>query len=234
MMKQCLAVLCCLSTIGCKKGVDVEAPPPVDDTPVQHSEIAARAPKGCTSPAFSFHYDSAYQTLREAEEYKPALRSYYVRQLSDRRNEYLLAGISPSARKEWLGSHRIAEKDLHCFVPLFDALGTAAARTLPKYRPRGYVHHDEEELIRDAVKQEVADAEVLALGLQSADWSIEKLANGLPSSRYKYGMAWVKSPRFDDGYCRIAYVNLIQDYSGGGTWASSRAVFITTEPAGCK
>jgi hypothetical protein len=220
-MKQCLAVLCCLSTIGCKKGVDVEAPPPVDDTPVQHSDLPARPPKGCTSHFFSVHYENAHQTLREAEEYKPALRSYYVRQLSDRRNEYLLAGISPSERKAWLGS-------------LFDALGTAAARTLPKYRPRGHVHHDEEELIRDAVKQEVADGEVLALGLQSADWSIEKLANGLPSSRYKHGMAWVKSPRFDDSYCRIAYVNLIQDYSGGGTWASSRAVFITTEPAGCK
>ena len=52
-------------------------------------------------------------------------------------------------------------------VPIFDELGAAAKRTLPKYRPRGYSHDDsdEEDLIRKAVKKEVPDAEVLAVGL---------------------------------------------------------------------
>jgi hypothetical protein len=64
-------------------------------------------------------------------------------------------------------------------------------------------------------------------------WEIEKLNNGLPSSRYKSGMAWVKSPKLDAGYCRIAHVNIVQDYSGGGTYADSKANFINLEPAGC-
>ena len=74
----------------------------------------------------------------------------------------------------------------------------------------------------------------LKVGVQSATWEIEKLNNGTPSSRYKYGMAWVKSLKFDDGYCRIAYVNIVQDYSGGGTYAESKANSISMEPAGCK
>ncbi len=238
-MQRTTAVLACavvwLSS-GCKKnGADTGEDVPVDDTPVQHSEISAKPPKGCGSAFFSVHYGDAYKTLREAEEYKPQLRTYYVRELSDRRNEYLLAGISANERKEWLSSHRIAEKDQPCLVPLFDALGAAAKRTLPKYRPRGYTHHEsgEDDLIRAAVKEELPDAEVLGVGVKSPSWDIEKHSNGVPSSRYKYGMAWVKSPKFDDGYCRIVYVNIVQDYSGGGSYAESKANFISLEPAGC-
>lgn len=231
-----LLVVTCVSLAGCKKGDDVEEPIAVDNTPVQHSAISPHPPKGCGSGFFSVHYGDAYKTLREAEEYKPGLRDYYVRELSDRRNEYLLSGISPKYRADWLTSHRIAEKDQQCIVPMFDELGAAAKRTLSKYHPRGYIHHEsgEDALIRDAVKAELPDAEFLQSGVKSAAWEIEKHSNGVPSSRYKYGMAWVKSATFDDGYCRIAYVNLIQDYSGGGTYAESKASFLNFEPAGCK
>jgi hypothetical protein len=234
-----MAVLACawvVAASGCKKKLEVEEEIPVDNTPVEHSAISPKPPKGCGGGFYSVHYGDAYKTLREAEEYKPGLRDYYVRELSDRRNEYLLAGISANERKEWLSSHKIAEKDQQCMVPIFDELGAAAKRTLPKYRPRGYVHHesDEEDLITAAVKKEYRDAEVLAVGVKSPTWEIEKLGNGTPSSRYKYGMAWVKSAAFDDGYCRIMYVNLIQDYSGGGTYAETHANYISLEPAGCK
>jgi hypothetical protein len=226
--------VCAVFVGGCKKGVDVEDPIPVDDTPVQHSDIAPRPPKGCGGAVMGIHYGDAYKTLREAEEYKPGLRDYYVRELNDRRNEYLLSGISPSFRKDWMSSHRWSEKDQACLNPLFDEISAAAKRTLPKYQPRGFVHHEEEGLIRDAVKQEYPDVDVMRTGLKTADWAIEKLGNGIPSNRYKYGMAWVKSSKFDDGYCRIVYVNLVQDYAGGGNYAESKAVSISLEPAGCK
>jgi hypothetical protein len=230
------ACACALAAAGCKKNAaDSDAPIPADNTPVQHSDISPKPPKACGGAAFSIHYGDAYKTLREAEEYKPGLRDYYVRELSDRRNEYLLAGISPKQRTEWLTSHRIAEKDYPCFVPLFDELSAAAKRTLPKYRPRGYTHHEsgEDNLISAAVKEQIPDAEVLGVGVKSPSWDIEKLNNGIPSLRYKYGMAWVKSATFDDGYCRIVYVNVVQDYSGGGSYGDSKGSYISMEPAGC-
>ena len=230
-----LVCACVLSVSGCKKGVDTEEELPVDNTPVQHSSISPRTPKGC-GVALSVHYESAYKTLRDAEEFKPGLRDYYVRELNDRRNEYLLAAISPSERKDWLTSHGLGEKDLQCIVPVLDELAATAKRTLPKFQPRGYIHHegDDDDLIRNAVKKEIPGVDFLKVGVQSATWEIEKLNNGTPSSRYKYGMAWVKSPTFDDGYCRIAYVNIVQDYSGGGTYADSKANYISLQPAGCK
>ncbi len=241
-MKRTTALTTVLACAGlfavssCHKGDDADEAIAVDNTPVQHSAISPHPAKGCGGAVMSIHYGDAYKTLREAEEFKPGVRTYYVRELSDRRNEYLLAGISPSFRNDWLGGHRMADKDQQCIAPLFDELAAAAKRTLPKYRPRGYTHHDsgEDDLIREAAKQQVPDAEVLGVGVKSPSWEIEKLNNGLPSDRYKYGMAWVKSSKFDDGYCRIAYVNIVQDYSGGGTYGDSKANFINLEPAGCK
>jgi hypothetical protein len=236
-MKRTMVVLgyvCVLSVSACKKADDGDEPIPVDTTPVQHSAISPKPPKGCGGVVLSIHYDDAYKTLREAEEYKPGLRDYYVRELNDRRNIYLNASLSPSVRKEWLG--RWPEKDQACLTPLLDEIAAAARRTLPRYRPRGYSQHDssEEKLIKKAVQVEVPGAEVLLVGVQSEGWKIDKHSNGVPSSRYKYGMAWVKSPSFDDGYCRIAYVNIVGDYAGGNSYADSQANFIKLEPAGCK
>lgn len=220
---------------SCKKGVDKEDPIEVDDSPVVKSEISSHPPKGCGGGFYGVHYGDAYKTLREAEDYKAGKRDYYVRELSDRRNEYLWAAISPTFRAEWFSSHKIAEKDQHCMSGIFDELGAAAKRTLPKYQPRGYVHHqdDDDDLITAAIKQELPDAEILKVGVSSPTWNIDKRSNGIPDSRYKYGMAWVK-PKSDDGFCRIAYINIVQDYAGGESYAESVANYISMEPAGCK
>lgn len=218
---------------GCK-GSKQGDPDPVDDSPVVHSPLSNKAPKGCGS--YSWHYGEAWQTLQETEDFRPGKRDYYVRERNDHRNEFLLAGISPGFRKDWFESHKTAEKDRHCMVEVFDAIGAAAKKTLPNYQPRGYTHHEsgEDDLIKAAVKEELKDAEFLDVGVSSPSWNIEKHSNGIPSDRYKYGMAWVKAPSLDDGYCRIAYVNIVQDYAGGESYADSVANFIKFEPAGCK
>ena len=234
-MKRTLAVLS-LVVFGfsCKKGDSTDEKIEVDDTPVVRSAIAEKVAKGCGN--YSYHYGQALKTLREAEEYKPGLRDYYVSELNDHRNEFLLASISPSLRKEWFSSHRTAEKDLHCMVSIFDELAAAAKRTLPKYHPRGYIHHEsaDEEVIRSAIKEAIPDFEELAVGVKSPSWLIEKHNNGIPSSRYKYGMAWIKNPKDDDGYCRLVFVNVVQDYAGGESYAASTGNYISSEPAGCK
>jgi hypothetical protein len=212
------------------------AEPPPDNSPVVHSQISAQPPKDCGGGFWSVHYEDAYKTLREAEDYKRGGRDYYVRELSDRRNEYLLAGISPNFRKDWLTSHNTPDKDAHCIVPLFDEISAAAKRTLKNYRPTGYKFHEssDEALIKNAVKEKIPDAEIFAVGVKQASWDIDKLSNGLPEDRYKYGMAWVNSAAFDDGYCRIVHVNIIQDYSGAGTYGDSKSRYINMVPAGCK
>jgi len=205
---------------------------PDDNTPVEHANIPPKVAPGC-GIVYSIHYGDAMKTLKDAEEYRPKLRTYYVRELSDNRNEFLLAAISPKFRDDWFGSHKSDEKGKQCMKPVIDALGEAAKRTLPKYRPRGYVHHDDDKLIEKEVKKEFPDAKFIETGVSSDSWEIEKLRNGIPSSRYKYGMAWFKSASIDDGYCRIAYVNVFQDYTGGGNFGDTKPNYLKVEPAGC-
>ena len=188
-----MAVLMCVVAVSsCKKNAaDTEEPIVVDNTPVEHADVPARPPKGCGGAAMSIHYADAYKTLRDAEEYKPGLRDYYVKELNDRRNEYFLASISANQRKEWVGSHGFKDKDLQCFLPIFEATNAAAKKTLPKYRPRGYTHHDsgEDELIREAVKAELPDAEFIDHGMigpgenaapvQSLSWLQSVMVGGL-------------------------------------------------------
>jgi hypothetical protein len=197
--------------------------------------VSSKPPAGCNNPVIGVHYDDAYKTLRQAEDYKPGSRNYYVQELSDRRNEYLLAGISPKFRAEWFSSHKFPEKDQHCFNPIFDAINAAAKKTLPDFKPRGWDKHEgnEDDIIRDIVKKKHPGTEIMQVGTRGS-WEIAKFNNGIPKNRWKYGMAWVKGAEFDDGYCRIVHVNILQDYSGGGSYADSKGVYINAIPSACK
>lgn len=170
-------------------------------------------------------------TLEQAKSFT-AGRGWYVEDFNDRRNEYLQAAISPSGRDEF------KKKWGHlfpCLEGLLNEIGTAAQKTLPLYRPVGYTVRNaaEEKLLRSAVT-DLYQAKELGIGLLEAGWLIQKDDLEIPKYRYKHGMIYVQYPKSstDDGYCRIIYVNIIQDYAGGGSYGTSYASFIKSQPAG--
>ena len=194
----------------------------------------AKSADSCSDGFTQVHTENMEKTRKEAEEYKPGLRDYYVQDFNDNRNEYLRAAISPSKRQEWLTSHNIAKESYPCFVPLFDAIAAAAKRTLPTYAPTGYnIRNAAEEKLMLGQVNDISQAKVLKVGLLSTTWRIAKDDYNFPTSRYKYGMIWARYPNLDDGFCRIIYVNIVQDYAGGGTYGDSYGNFIKSEPAGC-
>ena len=204
------------------------ASPETPETP------ATPAKNDCSDPFTEVHNESMRKTLKEAEEYTPTLRNYYVQDFNDNRNEYLWAAISPGRRKEWLTDHNIKTEDYRCFVPLFDQIAAAAKKTLPAYQPKGYTLGTPAEfkLIRDQVN-DLSEGTVIKVGVKSPNWIIEKDNYNFPTARFKYGMVWARYPKKDDGYCRIIFVNIVQDYAGGGTYGASYGNFIKSEPAGC-
>jgi len=98
----------------------------------------AKSVDNCSDAFTQVHTENMEKTRKEAEEYRPGLRDYYVEDFNDNRNEYLRAAISPSKRQEWLTSHNIAKERYPCFVPLFVPVAAAAKKTLPAYTPTGY------------------------------------------------------------------------------------------------
>lgn len=176
--------------------------------------------------------ENMQKTLEQAKSFIPG-RGWYVQDFNDGWNEYLRAAISPSERNvfEKKYGHLYA-----CLSGLLEAIAQAAQKTLPLYKPVGYNIHNaaEERLLRSGVT-DLAQARVLGTGLMESNWLISKNEFGIPTARFKHGMIYAQYPKTstDDGFCRIIYVNIVQDYSGGGTYGASRASFIKSEPAGC-
>ena len=71
-------------------------------------------------------------------------------------------------------------------------------------------------------------ATVFRIGLSTDTWFIDKNDIGLPTARYKHGMIYARFPSLDDGFCRIVYVNVVQEYTGGGTFGPHRLYMPST------
>ena len=79
----------------------------------------------------------------------------------------------------------------------------------------------------------IADYKIFSSGLQQTAWQIDKNDYGLPTARYKHGVIYLRDTKSDHPYCYAHYVNVIQDYAGGGTYNVSYARFVGTEMVGC-
>lgn len=196
--------------------------------------VAAPVVRDCRSdPVTNVHLGDLEKTRKEAEEFRPGLRDYYVSTLSDRKNRYLEAALSPSERKEWLGGS--PEDFVKCMNPALDGLAAVARKTLPGYTgPAGYTLGTpaEKKALLSAI-DDIAQAKVLKVGIKEPNWLIDKNSLGIPTARYKHGVIWAQYPNRDDGFCRVFWVNIKQDYAGGGTYGATYGYFVARDFAGC-
>jgi hypothetical protein len=189
-----------------------------------------------SNPLAEVHLTDLEKTRKEAEEFRPGLREYFVSTLSDSKNLYLEAALSPSAREEWLGRFRENDpKFEQCMKPALDQLAAVARKTLPSYTgPAGYTPATpaEKNALLGAI-DDIAKAKVFKVAIKEANWLIDKNSLGIPNSRFKHGVIWAQYPNSDDGFCRIFWVNVVQDYAGGGTYGASQGNFVGRSFAGC-
>jgi hypothetical protein len=183
------------------------------------------------NPVFQVHNENITKTIEQAKNYTPGSRAYYVQDFNDNENIYLKAALSPAQRKEYIGRWQDAAL-AKCLDNRLNELEAVAAQTIGGYKPTGYTLGTpaEKNVLKGAVN-DIAKATVFNVGLKSPTWKIVKDDIGLPRERVRYGTIWAKYP--DEKYCTIIYVNLVQDYAGGGTYNSSEGRFINTEFAGC-
>jgi hypothetical protein len=150
---------------------------------------------------------------------------------------HLLFAVSPAAREKWLtDSNALGFKNCPNFVAALDNLAAAAAKKIPLYQPdtKAYAFRSpaEERLMKGKIN-DPADHKIFYSGIKQASWLIDKNDFGIPTARYKHGLVWVRYVPNDHPYCRIYYINIIQDYAGGGTYGASYARFVGDELAGC-
>lgn len=151
--------------------------------------------------------------------------------------DHLLHAVSPSAREKWLkDSNALDLKSCPNLVSAFDKLAAAAAEKFPLFtaNPQAYnFHNPAEEKMMKATLKNAGAIKIHKIGLNQRTWLISKNDLGLPTSRYKHGMIWLRNPADDHPYCHFYYVNILQDYAGGGTYGASYALFVEDGLAGC-
>jgi len=195
--------------------------------------VSAAPAQSCSGGDGTFDVlnEDIQKTIDDANSYKPGLRDYYVRDFDDDQNIYLLAALSPMQRADWLDKWKDPVKK-KCFADRLDELAAAAAKTIGSYRPAGYTFGTpaEKALLKSSV-DDIGKATILSSGLKAATWKIAKEDDGIPRERVKYGMIWARYP--DEKFCQILYVNVVQAYSGGGTYNTSEGRYISREFAAC-
>jgi hypothetical protein len=191
-------------------------------------------PLDCDYGVLGVYTEQLRTTLTEAENYRPGLRGYYVQDFNDNRNPYLWAALTPRRRQNWYAEKNWGAEDKKCLDPLLDSLSAAIRKTLPTYQPAGYAAATPAEVrLLHGQVTDIKDATVHKTGVKPGAWKISKNSLGLPTDRYKHGMIWARYPNNDDEFCRLIFVNIVQEYAGGGTYGQSYGHFVSVEPAGC-
>ncbi len=176
------------------------------------------------------HRDDIKKALKAVNEYDPATK---ISMRSDM--NVALYAVSPKARNAWLKSASALDfKD--AIDKLLQPLADALAKKLPTYFPQMDKYPSgtaaDFALLKRALKNP-ARYKIFKSGLMQSAWQIDKNSLGIPNARYKNGVIYLRDTEADHPYCHATYVNIIQNYSGGGTYAASRSALVAEELVGC-
>ena len=205
------------------------------DTSTAKTSPVSSAGNTCSDPIVKSYLKDIGETLAEAKEFRPGTRDYYVSTRSDRKNVFLEAALLPIVRKEWFENFKESPEMLRCMPLALDELAAVARQTLPTYvGPSGYNFGTpaEKQALLSTIN-DLAQAKVLKVGVLQQSWQIAKDNFNFPTARYKHGVIWAQYPKTTHGFCWIFWVNVKQDYAGGGTYGDTYGYFVSRALAGC-
>jgi len=149
-------------------------------------------------------------------------------------DDYISLALSKKDRAEWLRDKKV-QPDAKLDASLDDLKGLLTRR-LPEYKinARSFVNRNaaEEKLVL-AEMSDVPGLKVFKIGFNQPTWLIDKNEWGIPKARYKHGLVYGRNPNSEDPFCRIWYVNVVQEYSGAGTYGPTQARYIDKEFIAC-
>lgn len=207
-----------------------------DDVRKSENEAKKSAQDLPDSPAYRMWFDELQQAVKEAEEYTPQSdRAIYT---YSGKYDWGLLAVSPSARNGWFED--IAEwrkaNPRNKLDAAFDKLAALLAKHMPTFKGglASYaLRNPSDERLSKTIFEDITRWQIYSFGIQESNWLIEKNDYGIPVARYKHAAFYLGDKRGDHPYCYLTFVNIIQDYSGGGTYAASRARYIGDQLVGC-
>lgn len=218
-----------------KEPVGQPLPPTTTRTATPDEKQVAAAPQ--ESLWMTGMIEDAQKVQKDIDEFDPQKKVWLV---SPNNFDILMRAVSQKTRTKWLKDANALDKvrktPNNRLDAAFDALADAASKKIPTYKSKlnefKFRNPTEEKLMK-SILEHIADYKVFSGGLAQTSWLIAKDNYGLPIRRFKSGALYLKDVTADHPYCYLTYINIMQDYSGGGTYGDGYAEFIKDELVGC-
>jgi len=168
---------------------------------------------------------------KDLESWNPANQTFPRPSSSD---DYIGLALSRKDRAAWLQDKKVAP-DARLEAAL-NGLKDILYKRLPEYtiNPKSFTNRNAaEEKLMVAEMSDVPGMKVFKIGFNQANWLIDKNDLGIPKARYKHGLIYGRNPANEDPFCRVWYINVVQEYSGGGTFGATEARYIEKEYIAC-
>ena len=193
--------------------------------------IVPNTNNGSTNWWIDYQIEAITKYKQELESWNPDTQIFPKPGSSD---DYISLAFSKKERVTWLSDKKV-EPNAKLDATL-DELKATLSRRLPEYtiNPKSFTNRNAaEEKMMLAQMTGVPGIKVFKIGLNQPTWLIDKNEWGIPKARYKHGMIYGRNPASEDQFCRIWYVNVVQEYTGAGTYGPTQARYIEKEFIAC-
>ena len=149
-------------------------------------------------------------------------------------DDYIGLAFSKKERASWLRDKKVAA-DARLDAAL-DELKASLTHRMPEYtiNPKSFTYRNAaEEKLMLAQMSDVPGMKVFKTGFNQPTWLIDKNEWGIPKARYKHGLIYGRNPASEDRFCRVWYINVVQEYNGAGTYGPTQARYIEREFIAC-
>ena len=214
-----------------KKPVIITNTNVIDNTVTTTDTTTTQTGNGSTDWWIDYQIEAITKYKKELEGWSPASEIFPKPSSSD---DYISLALSKKERASWLRDKKVAPNAK--LDASLDDLKASLTRRLPEYtiNQGSFTNRNAvEEKLMLAQMTGVPGIKVFKTGLKQPAWLIDKNEWGIPKARYKHGMIYGRNPASEDPFCRIWYVNVVQEYSGAGTYGSTQARYIEKEFIAC-
>lgn len=160
-------------------------------------------------------------------------RAWFV---GDYTYNHLYFAISQIGRDNFYKDSKAPYKNCPVLVAAYKKLSDSAVKKLPLFvaNKRDYaIQNPATAKLMHSKISDINDFKIFYTGVKEANWLIDKNEYGLPTARYKHGLVWLRNTKSSHPHCLIYYINIVQDYAGGGTYGESYGNYVKYSFAGC-
>ena len=186
---------------------------------------------GSTNWWVDYQIEAITKYKHQIDGWNPATQIFPKPSSSD---DYISLALSKKERDSWLRDKKVAP-DARLDACL-EELKASLTRRMPEYtvNPKSFTYRNAaEEKLLLAEMADVPGMKVFKIGFNQSTWLIDRNEWGIPKARYKHGLIFGRNPASEDPFCRVWYVNVVQEYTGGGTYGPTQARYIEKEFIAC-